>query len=437
MSLRLETLRDPSKEAAASTPPGISPASESRARRGRAAEVLWACSSSSMPSSCDVTAPATQPELREVDRARRRAGLARGLAGQRAGERECRLAGEGGREGVARQRLRRVLVVGVVGEVGRAVLDRVERRLRGREDRPAADLLALRLLQLRGERGRRPSACVNPTGAGLPCDLQDRDVELRPDRALELRDVHAARSASDFWSDAISFVCAGNLSSTACGVLQLRSARVGGDRDEGDRVARDEAGGAAAAATAARSAAAACATTATMPAGPRARQTAASADASSNSTPRSVVCPSASWRARASGMPSSTAQTPSVIGSSMPSRRPRSRRTGRGRQPFDHLADLRSRLVGVAPRAISSPARRLRPGGCQHVTIRSPMPGEPGERLGLSPARLAQPRHLDQAARDQRRLRVVAEREAVDGARPRAPSRSSPRRTARRRSGRC
>ena len=44
------------------------------------------------------------------------------------------------------------------------------------------------------------------------------------------------------------------------------------------------------------------------------------------------------------------------------------------------------------------------------------MPGEAGERLRLGAARLAEPRHLDQPARDQRRLRVVAEAEPVDAA---------------------
>ena len=105
-----------------------------------------------------------------------------------------------------------------------------------------------------------------------------------------------------------------------------------------------------------------------------------------------------------SGVPSRTAQTPSVIGSSIaePAREVAEHR--RRRQPLDHLADLgRAPRRRVAPRAISSPARRLRPAGCQHVTIRSPMPGEPGERLrpraAASPSRAisASPRVISAA----------------------------------------
>ena len=44
------------------------------------------------------------------------------------------------------------------------------------------------------------------------------------------------------------------------------------------------------------------------------------------------------------------------------------------------------------------------------------MPGEAGERLGRGAARLAEPRHLGEPARDQRRLRVVAGAEPVAGA---------------------
>ena len=43
-------------------------------------------------------------------------------------------------------------------------------------------------------------------------------------------------------------------------------------------------------------------------------------------------------------------------------------------------------------------------------------PGEPEERLGVGPGGLAEARHLREPARDQRRLRVVADLEPVAGA---------------------
>ena len=147
---------------------------------------------------------------------------------------------------------------------------------------------------------------------------------------------------------------------------------------------------------------------------------AASAASATRAASHSVGRAAAHQRRRASsssGIPSSTAQTPSVIGSStpMPARRGRAARapSSAPRRPGRSRARASS---GVAPRAISSPARRLRPDGCQHVHDQVAHPGEPGERLRLGAARLAEPRHLDEAARDQRRLRVVAEPEPVDAA---------------------
>ena len=70
----------------------------------------------------------------------------------------------------------------------------------------------------------------------------------------------------------------------------------------------------------------------------------------------------------------------------------------------------------VAPRAISSPAWRLRPWRLQQVTIRSPIPARPANVSGRAPhasprrAISASPRVISAA------LRVVAEAEAVDAA---------------------
>ena len=66
---------------------------------------------------------------------------------------------------------------------------------------------------------------------------------------------------------------------------------------------------------------------------------------------------------------------------------------------------------------MSSPARRFRPDGAQHVTMRSPIPARPGERVRTCAGRLGEASHLRKAARDERRLRVVAEPEAVGSAR--------------------
>ena len=98
-----------------------------------------------------------------------------------------------------------------------------------------------------------------------------------------------------------------------------------------------------------------------------------------------------------------------MIGSSTPSRCARLAEHGRGREALDDLPDLRDAPRSRRrPRAISSPARRLRPVGCQQVTIRSPIPASPKNVSGSRAGRLAEPRHLGEPARDQRRLRVVA-----------------------------
>ena len=116
-------------------------------------------------------------------------------------------------------------------------------------------------------------------------------------------------------------------------------------------------------------------------------------------------------------MPSSTAQTPSVIGSSTPIRRERSRSTGAVVSPSTTwpICALRLVLCRAAGDQLSgaavSPVRvEARDDQVAHAR-------EPGERLRLGAARLAEPCHLHEATRDQGRLGVVAEAEPVDGAR--------------------
>ena len=84
-------------------------------------------------------------------------------------------------------------------------------------------------------------------------------------------------------------------------------------------------------------------------------------------------------------MPSSTAQTPSVIGSSTPMRRDRSRSTGAVVSPSTTCPICALASSGVAPCAINSPARRLRPSGWKHVAIRSPIPARPENVSGSAP----------------------------------------------------
>ena len=91
---------------------------------------------------------------------------------------------------------------------------------------------------------------------------------------------------------------------------------------------------------------------------------------------------------------------------------------GRRRQPLDDHADLRrAPPPGGAPRAMSSPARRFRPGRRPARDDEVAHAREPGERVGPRAGRLGEPPHLGEPARDERRLRVVAEREAVRAAR--------------------
>ena len=90
---------------------------------------------------------------------------------------------------------------------------------------------------------------------------------------------------------------------------------------------------------------------------------------------------------------------------------------GRRRQPLDDHADLRGRLLRARAARdelarATVPARR-RPARHDEVAH----PGEAGERVRPGAGRLGEPPHLREAARDERRLRVVAEREPVRAAR--------------------
>jgi hypothetical protein len=85
-----------------------------------------------------------------------------------------------------------------------------------------------------------------------------------------------------------------------------------------------------------------------------------------------------------------------VIGISIPSRRARSRKTPAVVRPSTTLADLRQRLRADAPRAISSPARRLRPARVPARDDQVAHAREPGERLRIRAQRLPEPRDLDE-----------------------------------------
>src|SRR5262249_3514191 len=91
-------------------------------------------------------------------------------------------------------------------------------------------------------------------------------------------------------------------------------------------------------------------------------------------------------RMSSSDVPSSTLHTPSVIGISTPTRCERSRSTGAVVSPSTTWPICALASSAVAPREISSPARRFRPVGCQHVTTRSPMPASPANVSGSAPS---------------------------------------------------
>ena len=90
---------------------------------------------------------------------------------------------------------------------------------------------------------------------------------------------------------------------------------------------------------------------------------------------------------------------------------------GRGRQALDDHADLRTAPPpGDTPWAMSSPARRLRPVGAQHVTMRSPIPASPANVSGRAPAASASRRISARPRATRAALRVVAEPQAVGAA---------------------
>src|SRR5438105_2050035 len=84
--------------------------------------------------------------------------------------------------------------------------------------------------------------------------------------------------------------------------------------------------------------------------------------------------------------PERTAHTPSVIGSSTPSRCERSRRIGAVVTPSTVWPISATARSGVSPCAISSPACRFRPCRLQHVPTRSPMPASPANVSARAPA---------------------------------------------------
>src|SRR6185312_12854504 len=86
---------------------------------------------------------------------------------------------------------------------------------------------------------------------------------------------------------------------------------------------------------------------------------------------------------------------------------------GRSGQPFDDHPDRASRLLRGRPLgdelAAAPVAARTRPARDDEVAD----PGEPREGLGPGSRNLGEPPHLGEAARDERRLGVVAEPKAV------------------------
>src|SRR5581483_9017876 len=90
---------------------------------------------------------------------------------------------------------------------------------------------------------------------------------------------------------------------------------------------------------------------------------------------------------------------------------------GRRRQPLHDLPDLgEGPLRRLAPRdQLPRPAVAPARVPARHDQVAHP--GEARERLRVGAEPLAEPRHLDEAARHERRLGVVAEPEPVDGAR--------------------
>ena len=116
------------------------------------------------------------------------------------------------------------------------------------------------------------------------------------------------------------------------------------------------------------------------------------------------------------GTPSRTRHTASVSGSSTPSRWERSRRTGAVVSPSTTWPISAAASSAVRPRAMSSPARRLRPARVPARDDQVAHSGQPRERVRVGARLLPEPRHLREAAGDERRLGVVAEAQAVDAA---------------------
>ena len=114
-------------------------------------------------------------------------------------------------------------------------------------------------------------------------------------------------------------------------------------------------------------------------------------------------------------LPSRMSQTAFVIGISTPTRWERSRSTGAVVRPSTVPICGRGVLRRGAPGdQLAGPpvAPEVRPAGGDQVADAR----EPRERLAAAAARLAEPRHLGEPARDDPALRVVAEPEPVDAA---------------------
>ena len=178
----------------------------------------------------------------------------------------------------------------------------------------------------------------------------------------------------------IAWSRAGELLRERVELLPLARAEVGVDRDERERVGADELRAGAGRGRLLLAAAAGGEQRERRRGGARAR-----AGDLRMLIPVSVGGPSTLKPTRSDPVPSSTWQTPSVIGSSIPSRCERSRRTGAVVRPST-VPISAAASSGAAPCAISSPAWRLRPWRLQQVTIRSPIPARPRR----SPARAPQ-----------------------------------------------
>src|SRR5581483_9155626 len=260
--------------------------------------------------------------------------------------------------------------------------DRVETRLRAREHRPAVDLRVHGRIRALGELGVERLLVLRLREADcsrLPVHRQHGQVELGADRRRQAVRVDAlAREARADLGEQL--LLDRELVEDGLGVLDLVGAEVGVDRHEGDRVRGNEPRGVPRRRSASASAAAACSEQRNDS---DACETHSHRFRSYSSVGRLPIKPAASsWI----GLPSSTEQTPSVIGSSTPILCERSRSTGAVVRASTTWPISAFASSAVAPPAIRAPARRLRPLGWKQVAIRSPMPASPANVSGVAPA---------------------------------------------------